>query len=166
MPESTKAYDLEKLQALYVKNQAAQAFLDHCAERSRNRKETTVDRMQQVLKAQIPDISRGAVIEIFKALEGTKCGQFLQGRRGRKSRFAWHHDMIEVGRVAAGEDESFDNIDGSDEDAEFDDAATFITHTFHLRPGVAVEVDLPDDLTSSEAERLSKFITSLPFDID
>lgn len=166
MPESTETYDLEGLQALYSKNKAAQSFLDHCAERSRNRKETTVDRTQQVLKAQIPDISRGTVIEMFKTLEGANCGQFLRGRRGRKSRFLWRHDMIEVGRAAAGEDEGFDNGAGSDEEAEFDDTATFITHTFHLRPDVAVEVDLPEDLTSSEAERLSKFISSLPFEID
>jgi transcriptional regulator with XRE-family HTH domain len=38
-----------------------------------------------------------------------------------------------------------------------------IRHTFHLRPDVSVSFDLPEDLTSAEADRLAGFIKSLPF---
>ena len=38
-----------------------------------------------------------------------------------------------------------------------------VHHTYHLRPGVLVSFDLPEDLTRSEADRLAGFIRSLPF---
>jgi transcriptional regulator with XRE-family HTH domain len=38
-----------------------------------------------------------------------------------------------------------------------------IRHTFHLRLGMPVTFDLPSDLTKAEAERLARFIRSLPF---
>jgi transcriptional regulator with XRE-family HTH domain len=38
-----------------------------------------------------------------------------------------------------------------------------IRHSFHLRPGVSVSFALPEDLTPGEADRLARFIKSLPF---
>jgi hypothetical protein len=35
-------------------------------------------------------------------------------------------------------------------------------HSFHLRPGLQVTIDLPADLTDREADRLARFIQSLP----
>jgi transcriptional regulator with XRE-family HTH domain len=41
-----------------------------------------------------------------------------------------------------------------------------IRHTFHLRLGMPVTFDLPGDLTKAEAERLARFIRSLPFQVE
>src|SRR5690349_10711461 len=41
-----------------------------------------------------------------------------------------------------------------------------IRHSFHLRLGMAVTFDLPGDLTKAEAERLARFIRSLPFQVE
>lgn len=38
-----------------------------------------------------------------------------------------------------------------------------LTHSFHLREELQVEITLPRDLTKAEAERLSLFIQTLPF---
>jgi transcriptional regulator with XRE-family HTH domain len=45
-------------------------------------------------------------------------------------------------------------------------ATRSIRHTFHLRLGMPVTFDLPGDLTKAEAERLARFIRSLPFQAD
>lgn len=37
-----------------------------------------------------------------------------------------------------------------------------LRHSFHLRPGLQIQFELPADLTPREAERLSQFIQSLP----
>ena len=37
-----------------------------------------------------------------------------------------------------------------------------LRHSFHLRPGLQIQFELPADLTGREAERLSQFIQSLP----
>lgn len=39
-----------------------------------------------------------------------------------------------------------------------------IRHRFVIRPGYAVEFDLPEDFSPAEAKRLTQFITALPFD--
>ena len=49
------------------------------------------------------NISRGEAVALARALEATGAGQFVLGRRGSKSRFAWHYSCISLGRVAAGE---------------------------------------------------------------
>lgn len=37
-----------------------------------------------------------------------------------------------------------------------------LRHSFHLRPGLQITMELPDDLTDREAERLAQFVQSLP----
>ena len=37
-----------------------------------------------------------------------------------------------------------------------------LQHSFHLRPGLQVRIELPEDLTEREAERLARFVQSLP----
>ncbi|HEX9965057.1 MAG TPA: hypothetical protein VGB04_08745 [Allosphingosinicella sp.] len=41
-------------------------------------------------------------------------------------------------------------------------SAATVAHTYHLRPDMQVVLHLPGDLSSKEADRLSKFISSLP----
>jgi len=45
-------------------------------------------------------------------------------------------------------------------------ATRSIRHSFHLRLGMPVIFDLPADLTKAEAERLARFIRSLPFQVE
>ena len=40
------------------------------------------------------------------------------------------------------------------------------THSFHLRPDVTLEIDLPADLTPREAQRIARFVEALPSDFD
>ena len=39
-----------------------------------------------------------------------------------------------------------------------------LSHSYHLRPGLEVELQLPTDLTKDEAKRLASFLESLPFE--
>jgi len=39
----------------------------------------------------------------------------------------------------------------------------WITHSFHLRPDLTLELDLPADLTAQEAARIARFVEALPF---
>lgn len=40
--------------------------------------------------------------------------------------------------------------------------ARTLQHSFHLRPGLQIMIELPEDLTDREADRLSRFVQSLP----
>jgi transcriptional regulator with XRE-family HTH domain len=41
-------------------------------------------------------------------------------------------------------------------------ASGMLDHSFHLRPDLQIKIALPQDLTDREADRLSRFIQSLP----
>ncbi len=42
------------------------------------------------------------------------------------------------------------------------DPAAMMQHSFRLRPGLQISIELPGDLTEREAERLARFVQSLP----
>lgn len=56
-----------------------------------------------------------------------------------------------------------DLLENSDADVPAPAADTgMLVHSFHLRPGLQVTIELPADLSEREAERLARFVQSLP----
>lgn len=74
--------------------------------------------------------------------------------------------MITVGRVAAGEDQTIEEAGEEIVDEAVESGRDFLVHIFHLRPGMRIELELPNDLRPDEAKRLSEFIRTLPFDVE
>lgn len=159
------AFNLSGLRKLYADDATARAFLDHAASRSYNQGESKADRVLQIINDGVRVASRSDVVGLFRALEEVGCGQFVIGRRGSPTRFVWSHSMISVGRAATGEGSE---VEGLSEDSPDSAAASVETlcHSFHLRPGLTVEFELPSDLSVDEAWRLSSFVAALSFDSD
>lgn len=44
--------------------------------------------------------------------------------------------------------------------------ARLLQHSFHLRPGVLVSIELPEDVSSAEVERFCSFLKAIPFATD
>jgi hypothetical protein len=104
----------KKIRQLYAENSAAQFFFDWCADRVRDARETKIERIMA-----IAGISRSEAVNLAKKLEEAGCGDFVVGRRGSPSRFAWKHSRISLGRVAQGDaDEIEDWVNPVDEDEE------------------------------------------------
>ncbi len=152
--------DLDGIRSLYSNDGAARALLDHLAGRERNRAVTPVDRLLINVAREGTELSRGDVIRVLRRLEEFGCGTFIPGRRGHKSRFKWDASFVSVGQVAAGEADEFE--DAPADDAGGDDVE-MLEHGFQLRRDLPVNLELPADLSSSEAERLASFIRTLPF---
>jgi hypothetical protein len=162
VPETTAdVLDIEKLKHLYSSDPVAQRFLDHAASRERNQSETNVDRALQLLRNDGQDVTRQQIIAVFQGLEDCGCGQFVVGRRGWPSRFVWSTAMISVGRAVTGEQEDVEQL--TEESTESASERDWITHSFHLRPDLTLELELPADLTAPEAARIARFVEALPF---
>lgn len=155
--------NIEGLREMYRQNAVARAFLDHAAQRERDRAETTVDRIHAVLTGEGTDPSRGEVVSVFQRLEALGCGKFIIGRRGKASRFAWSASISDVGRAAVGEQQTVSEIPETAAEA-IDESTELLAHTYYLRPDMAVNIDLPVDLTAFEADRLAAFVKSLPME--
>ena len=101
------------VRSLYGRDDVAKKFLDWCAEKKRDARETSIDRIMNVI-----DVSRGTAVALAKALEGAGCGEFIVGRRGSLSRFSWHYSRVSLGQIAAGE---VDELEAVKEPVEIDD---------------------------------------------
>ena len=58
---------------------------------------------------------------------------------------------------------AIDRLENPDRAAEApEDEAGMLQHSFHLRPDLQIRMELPSDLTEREADRLARFVQSLP----
>jgi hypothetical protein len=133
------------------------------AAKQRGARESTVD---QVVEG--ADLKRAYVIYAMRELERLRFGKFTVGRRDKPSRMTWHVDLGDLGKVAQGLAEDFEDpvlSHGSPQAPDFLDAGSDeILHVFHLRPELRISLKLPSNLTPVEFRRLADFILSLPFE--
>lgn len=151
---------LKSLRKLYAEDPAARAILDHLAGRERNWRTTPVDRLLAIVSGDDGRLSRAAIIDVLKKFQELGLGTFVVGRRGHASRFEWDVAMVSVGQYAAQEREDIEPVAPDAEAAESE--AEMMRHSYQLRRELAVTFDLPVDLTPVEADRLAKFILTLP----
>jgi len=160
--------DNRRLKNLYSSNENFKFAFDYFAGRQYNSKKTSADRLLSALKKEGHEISRGEIIDLFRALETSLCGKFFVGRKGHPTRFEWSVGLVDVGQAAAGEEievrpltESDREVDAGDDD----DAEQLIEHRFMLRPSLEVKLMLPSDLSKTEATRLSDFVKTASFEV-
>jgi hypothetical protein len=109
-------------------------------------------------------VNRRTLIRTLRAFAEAGCGRFFTGRHGQPSRFVWAvpwatMEEAVTGRASAGH---------SGKTAPTHPAllsageAEMFSHPFRLRPGLIISINLPNDLTIAEADRLARFIQALP----
>jgi hypothetical protein len=155
---------LEKAQKLYKNDSAFKEFVDYVAKLRQNVTETALDHMGRLL--QETGLERDQVREVMKKLEGVGAGEYRIGRRGKPTRFLWTVASREFAesltsgnttRPSVVPTSGFPHVDPSMP------ASPTFSHVFQLRADLRVKIELPQDLTPAEAERLATFVKSLPF---
>lgn len=153
---------IQRIRELYSSNKVVSAICDDMALRERNQSETKIKRMMTLLKSKGSAVEKTEVIAAFRELEDCSCGQYIVGRHGWPSRFVWSVSSLDTCKAARGISDSVESIPETD-DVEGEESET-TTHCLRLRDDFRVEVQLPEDLTTQEAERLCSFISALPID--
>lgn len=159
--------DMQLLQSIYTESEDFRDILDYFAGRRRNSRETRPESLIAAIKMETSRrIERRRIIEFFRLLERARCGKYIEGRLGHPSRFSWDVGLISVGQAARGDVRI---VEGSAHD-EMDETSEPLTirpalrlHRYHLRPDLEMSIELPTDLTISEASRLAEFVKTLPF---
>lgn len=92
-----------------------------------------------------------------------KLAQFIVGRKGYPSRLKWRYTLPSIAGTAKGTIKQpvpiAESIVSKDQLIEHE----LLEQEFRLRPDQKITFKLPEDLTTNEAERLARFIQSLPF---
>ncbi len=83
---------------LYEVDANARKLFDWMSNLRRDAHETTI----QLMVSRI-DISHSAAVSLARELEEAKCGRFIVGRKGSKSRFEWQYSRTSLAKVAKGE---------------------------------------------------------------
>lgn len=151
----------EKLKQTYQTNEAVKAICDHMAARDRNQTETKLRRILRHLTNDGVDLRRSEVIGAFRQLEEAGCGRYVEGRHGWPSRFVWDVKSLAVSAAARGTQPL--ELSATEDVVDDSDEAELIEHSFALRPDLTISLELPTDLSRTEAARLAAFVQSLPF---
>jgi len=148
-----------RLRDLYRQDAHARALLDHLAQRGKNPRgwQTRVDQAYEIIATADASATYAEARAVLENLAGVPCGKFVLGRRGYPTRLVWEIDAISAGKVAKGEAEAV--AAAADEDAP---PPGMMDVEYPLRDEQTITLRLPRDLSEREAERLAKFIISLP----
>lgn len=154
------------LQQLNKANPVAHAIFTYWADGNESADVSDVDK---ILNGIPNGYSRMQIIATLREIQRFGVGQFVAGRRGQPSRFEFQVTSSSVGQSALGIGELDDNIGSFVSHKRRRVANNSIpTHIneleFPLREGYTIRLELPDDLTPSEANRLSAFIMAVPFE--
>jgi hypothetical protein len=150
--------NIDRLKSAYAGNRAVKVICDEMASRDRNQNETKLERMLKLGRDNgAEDLKKGEVIAGFRHLEEASCGKYIEGRHGWRSRFVWEVKSLDVAAAARGEKSIERSVVDDNADLEM------IEHSFVLRPDLTISLELPDDLTETEASRLATFMAALPF---
>ncbi|MGA2052529.1 MAG: hypothetical protein ABSH19_04380 [Opitutales bacterium] len=101
------------------------------------------------LKSQDFSLEYKDVISFFRYLAGEGYGEVIVGRRGKSTRFRYSKKL--PSQEDAIKPSTHQNV-------------SQLKHSFNLRPDFIAIFELPLNLTTSEAARLSRFIEALPME--
>ena len=175
---------VDQLRNMYATCPTAKPLLDYLGRRQRDWSELTIDHLLRIVRAEGVTVHRSQGVGLIKDLAEMGLGQMILGRGQKgKTRLVWHYSPKAIGRAAAGTQEDIPELPESDSTtangrlSNTGDAASsdhlnsddeleieFIPHEMQLRPDLAIQIELPVDLTNQEANRLSLFVRAIPFD--
>jgi hypothetical protein len=165
----SRTLDVEGLKELYSSGGPAAAILKRFAAGKGNKNRTELVRLSMDLRESGQATPSPKLIRFLRRLEALGCGKFITGRKGHPTRFEWNYSPSSVGIAAAGvqpieQTEEANSAKIAEESAQEAAVDTdTIEHRYRLRADWIVELQLPSDLTTWEATRLSDFIRTLPF---
>ena len=76
-----------EVKTVLVSNRVAGLVFEHLATRRNNANETLTRTCENLFGDK--GVKRTEITQCWKSLEEAGCGRFIEGRRGRESRFAW-----------------------------------------------------------------------------
>ena len=165
--------NVEHLRTLAATKPAAALLLNHVAPRLNvvRGSETTVKALQRIIAgAKGPRIARRELVKTLREFAVAGCGRFIAGRHTSPSRMVWALSLNEVKAainppaVAIKPPPTETPASQPPKDAPTpNDGWGMFVHPFRLRPTLNISLSLPANLTVGEADRLAKFIQSLPF---
>jgi len=150
--------DAVRLKESYDRDSDIAAILDCLARHHLGDPYVSADHIQERT-----DLSRQRVIRALKRLDELGAGSYVIGRRSMPTRLKLDDSAAEVVQAVVEGRISAPAMAGTPA-ATGPAMGRTLRHQFVLRPDLTVHIDVPENLTVREAERLSQFVDSLSFE--
>lgn len=154
-----------ELRKFVLNDYVATKIFAYFSTRQRGQPETIANKISDQIESEYSE-----VISTFKSLTDLEVGSFIVGRKGSPSRFKWYYNVVELAKELSTDPDVAQEFKGvlgiEDREPETDSDSSSIEHEFVLRADFKVNLRLPLDLSSGEADRLAGWVKSLPFDGD
>lgn len=157
---------VKQLKAVYQEDPVVRAILDVMKTYVRGIYSIKTHMMERHLEAEGHEFRRPQIIGAFRKLEQVGIGKYVEGRRGWRSRFELEDRVTVIGKLLRQDQVGDIDLEALELEAEEDFPEETLTHSFQLRSGFKVLVELPTDLTQREADRLSQFFGCLALEED
>lgn len=160
--------DLASIRRLYNDNPTARAILDNFANRKKISRETTV----AAIFTDLPrhgyqhKLTHHQIVEVLEKLGAYGCGRLVQDNNVLRTKLVWNENvsMKDIGRVASQEDSAGARKIQTEHNVGIP-AGRLISHTYRLRSDYPpIKIELPEDFTRTEANRVADFIKTLPIE--
>jgi hypothetical protein len=154
-----------KLIEFFKTNPYAAKLIFALCEEYKPGRETSVSSAVSILEANEISVTYSQVVALFRQLEKIECGIFFVGRKGKRSRLYWKEDVKAIGKLL---EDNHSTTEPSPKAPVKQSGGlpvrtdAILRHTFHLRQDFELVLNLPSDLTEKDAQRISKFVESLP----
>lgn len=158
-------HNFSQLKRAYQEDEVFQLVCDHFSNRSGNQYNTKVDTLFRHIKRDSVEgnVKRSQVVRALRFFENAGGGRYIKSKYG--STFEWSIRTKELCERIAENDE-WDIVFFEKEEEQRPDGTPTLIHKFHLREDYIVDIELPVDLTETEAFRLSNFTGTLSFGDD
>ena len=163
--------EFSSISRLYNDNPVAKTILDYFAKRKRITRATSVAGI-------ITDLPRygcqqkfapDKIVEVLEKLGAYGCGRLIEDNmEARNTRLVWNEaiSMADIGKIASEKDPTRGVPKSQIEhNREIPTGSKVVPHIYRLRPDYPpIRIELPEDLTRTEAKRLADFIMTLPYE--
>ena len=111
---------------------------------------------------QLMELDRSESIEVLKRLAALGLGDYIQGRRGKPTRLDFKIGEEVYDELIRRVEERFDHSNVQQRFKPI--AASGVSHSFWLRSDFEVRLRLPEDFSTHDAQRFSRWLETIPFD--
>jgi len=158
--EEKELFLIEWLRQTRKANKVAQSLFEHLSFSDEHFKTNSAKYLEIETKCDYYDL-----VKFLKTLDATGLGKFVAGRKGKDTRIDWKYHPKSIGTTALGKtnrlNSTMKGLSAYDGGGDDDNLAN---HSFLLRPELVVDIVLPTDFSKKEAERLSRWLNTIPFD--
>jgi hypothetical protein len=181
----SSSLNISKLRKIAHESDESEAIFECLKNRDRTRKVTDLRQLQYKLLDDGAKLTKEGVMRVFQQLQDEGIGSLIIGRKGNPTRFKWNYSIKKIGKIGLSRKKVKTQEYQNDSNSSVTDIRQQINQVIpshvrqatkdnkikaymitdiQLRNDVVAKLELPIDITKSEAKKIHDFILTLIYE--